>query len=63
MLRTACYGPEVDCEVGAPVKTVALIISAAACVRAGIPIAFDGISLPYADYPRPPQSGDIVFSR
>jgi len=30
---------------------------------AGIPIAFDGISLPYADYPRPLQSGDIVFSR
>ena len=26
----------------------------------GIPVNFQGLSLPYADYPRPPQSGDIV---
>jgi murein DD-endopeptidase MepM/ murein hydrolase activator NlpD len=29
---------------------------------AGIPINFQGYSLPYADYPRPIQSGDIVVS-
>jgi len=26
----------------------------------GIPVNFQGLNLPYADYPRPPQSGDIV---
>ena len=30
---------------------------------AGIPVSFEGISLPYADYPRPLQSGDIVVAR
>jgi len=29
---------------------------------AGIPINFQGYSLPYADYPRPIQSGDIVVA-
>ena len=28
----------------------------------GIPINFTGLRLPYADYPRPPQSGDIVIA-
>ena len=29
---------------------------------AGIPIRFTNIRLPWADYPRPPQSGDIVVT-
>jgi murein DD-endopeptidase MepM/ murein hydrolase activator NlpD len=29
---------------------------------AGIPIRFTNISLPWADYPRPPQSGDLVVT-
>ncbi len=29
---------------------------------AGIPIKFQGVSLPFADYPRPLQSGDIVVA-
>jgi murein DD-endopeptidase MepM/ murein hydrolase activator NlpD len=29
---------------------------------AGVPIAFTNVRLPYADYPRPPQSGDIVIA-
>ncbi len=29
---------------------------------AGIPINFVGLRLPYADFPRPPQSGDIVVA-
>ena len=27
---------------------------------AGIPVNFQGLELPYADYPRPLQSGDVV---
>ena len=29
---------------------------------AGIPVAFDNIELPFADYPRPVQSGDVVIA-
>jgi murein DD-endopeptidase MepM/ murein hydrolase activator NlpD len=29
---------------------------------AGIPIQFQGVELPYADYPRPLQSGDVVVA-
>jgi murein DD-endopeptidase MepM/ murein hydrolase activator NlpD len=28
----------------------------------GIPVNFQGLELPYADYPRPPQSGDVVVA-
>ena len=30
---------------------------------AGVPINFTNIELPYADYPRPLQSGDIVIGK
>ena len=30
---------------------------------AGIPVQFQNISLPYADYPRPLQSGDVVLAK
>jgi hypothetical protein len=30
---------------------------------AGIPVKFENVELPYADYPRPVQSGDVVIAR
>jgi murein DD-endopeptidase MepM/ murein hydrolase activator NlpD len=32
-------------------------------VCAGIPVQFQGVTLPFADYPRPLQSGDVVIAR
>ena len=37
--------------------------AADALMCAGIPVQFNNVSLPFADYPRPVQSGDVVVAQ